>query len=216
MPSSNTTPSIAALRKLNVKQLCRDEKSLTANVALNEMPRLKDSLYEVKGDEPFKLQIEGFEDTQRTGKREQRLQLKTSGEATLQCQRCLEKLRVRLNSTASFVLVASEAEADAMEALNAQLEENDDDGEEANNEPPEPLVVTGTTDVIALLEDELLLSLPIVPMHDTCPAPLQHVNDAADDSAKHETADDGETKTQKPNPFAVLAALKRKPDDKPH
>jgi len=49
-----------------------------------------------------------------------------------------------------------------------------------------------------LLEDELLLALPLVPRHDVCPEPLARAfRDAADvaEAAEH--------------PFAALAALKQ-------
>jgi uncharacterized protein len=48
-----------------------------------------------------------------------------------------------------------------------------------------------------LLEDELLLSLPLVPMHVDCPVPLPP---AVADQPAEEGA---------PHPFAALAALKR-------
>ena len=46
-----------------------------------------------------------------------------------------------------------------------------------------------------LIEDELLLAMPIVPRHEVCPEPLvATVDELPDDPA--------------PNPFAALAALK--------
>ena len=49
--------------------------------------------------------------------------------------------------------------------------------------------------MLALIEDEVLLGLPLAPRHDDCRP------DAIE-----------KAKADKPNPFAVLAALKRKPD----
>jgi uncharacterized protein len=50
------------------------------------------------------------------------------------------------------------------------------------------------------VEDELLLALPIVPMHERCPMPLPM---AADEAPATE-------ETDRPHPFAALAALKGK------
>ena len=54
-------------------------------------------------------------------------------------------------------------------------------------------------DLRALVEDELILELPLVPRHDACPQPLpQPASDPLE--AQVEAA---------PNPFAKLAVLKR-------
>jgi uncharacterized protein len=59
------------------------------------------------------------------------------------------------------------------------------------------LALTPSLDLHALVEDELLLALPIVPRHDQCPVAVPLVFD--DESAGAEAAD---------HPFAVLAALR--------
>jgi len=61
------------------------------------------------------------------------------------------------------------------------------------------LVTAPQFDVMALLEDELLMALPLVPMHETCPVtPVFSAGDAAVEAAE-----------AKPNPFAVLGQLKK-------
>jgi uncharacterized protein len=60
------------------------------------------------------------------------------------------------------------------------------------------LVLEPRLDVGTLLEDELILGLPIVPMHRACPQPLQPPQDAVLDDAA-------------PHPFAALAALRSRP-----
>jgi uncharacterized protein len=55
-----------------------------------------------------------------------------------------------------------------------------------------------------VLEDELLMALPLVPMHEECPvAPRLQAGDLRDSDA---TGEPGEN----PNPFAALAQLKTK------
>jgi uncharacterized protein len=61
------------------------------------------------------------------------------------------------------------------------------------------MVLEPRLDVATLLEDELILSLPIVPMHPVCPEPLRPLHD---DSVLDDAA---------PHPFAALAALRGKP-----
>jgi uncharacterized protein len=55
-------------------------------------------------------------------------------------------------------------------------------------------------DFPALVEDELLMALPMVPMHDTCPESIQ-------------TQYESPHFEDKPHPFAALARLKEKGAD---
>ena len=63
------------------------------------------------------------------------------------------------------------------------------------------LVMTPQFDLLALLEDELLMALPLVPMHDECPVM------PAFNAGRLEMPDDI---PEKPHPFAALAQLKKK------
>jgi uncharacterized protein len=98
------------------------------------------------------------------------------------CQRCLAPYAQPVAVDRWFRFVADEATA---------LTEDDDAEEDL-------LVFQPRFDLHALVEDELLLALPLVPMHEQCPTPVRL--QAGDIEA---SADDG-----KPNPFAALAALK--------
>jgi uncharacterized protein len=110
------------------------------------------------------------------------LHLSASTRMALVCQRCLGPVAEPLHVARSFLFVPGEDAA-------AQLDADSDD---------DVLALTRTLDLRELVEDELLLALPLVPRHATCPEPL-HVPQGPD------IADD------KPNPFSVLAALKRGP-----
>jgi len=61
------------------------------------------------------------------------------------------------------------------------------------------LVMLPQFDLLTLLEDELLMALPLVPMHESCP--VTPVFSARDPAVEAEQA--------KPNPFAVLSQLKK-------
>ena len=64
------------------------------------------------------------------------------------------------------------------------------------------LVFQPRFDLHALVEDELLLALPLVPMHDTCPQPVVMAAGAIDDASNADAP-------PRKNPFAELARLKK-------
>lgn len=96
----------------------------------------------------------------------------------LGCQRCLQRLDQALEIDHHFQFVADEGVA-------AQL-----DGEVEHD----VLALSRELDLHGLLEDELLLGLPLVPRHDVCPQPLPMAEPAESDER---------------HPFAALAALRR-------
>jgi uncharacterized protein len=99
------------------------------------------------------------------------------------CQRCMVAYLQPLAVDRWFRFVADEATALA----------EDDACEE------DLLVWAQPFNLFELFEDELLMALPLVPMHDTCPQPVP----MAAGEAVLETA-------ESPHPFAALAALKGK------
>ena len=102
----------------------------------------------------------------------------------LTCQRCMGVVQTPLQVDQWYRLVASEDIAMAED--DASIEDL--------------LVLTPQFDLLAVLEDELLMALPLVPMHDECPelpAFSAGVIDRPSDIAG------------KPNPFAALAQLKK-------
>jgi uncharacterized protein len=80
-------------------------------------------------------------------------ELELAGTALLVCQRCLRPLQLPLGAATRIALVASEADA-------ARVPED-----------LEPMLApAGRTSIAGLLTEELLLGLPIVPLHETCAA----------------------------------------------
>lgn len=105
-------------------------------------------------------------------------------DVTLICQRCLQQVVLGLDTECDVGFVASD--------------------EAAKNLPRhyEPVILDDEAlDLHALIEDELLLALPVVPMHPmgTCQHPPGYQPDEAEP----------EEEAEKPNPFSVLAKLKR-------
>ena len=114
------------------------------------------------------------------------LEAKTS--VPLTCQRCMGTVATPLQVDQWYRFVATE------DIAMAEDDESDED----------LLVMEPQFDLLAVLEDELLMALPLVPMHDECP--VAPVLQAGEDALAREAG----VKEEKPNPFAVLAQLKKK------
>lgn len=113
------------------------------------------------------------------------MHLQASAAVPLSCQRCLGPVITPLEVDRWFRFVADEATA----------ETEDDDSEE------DVLALEPRPDLLDLLEDELLMAVPLVPMHGACPAPLPA---AADDPGALP-----EEISTPPHPFAALARLRK-------
>lgn len=111
------------------------------------------------------------------------LHLDARARVPLTCQRCLAPVQVDLLVDRWFRFVADEA--------TAEVED------EASDE--DVLVASQDFDLHALIEDELLMEIPVTPRHEECPEPARL-------SAVDPDFDAAEA--AKPNPFAVLGALR--------
>jgi uncharacterized protein len=107
------------------------------------------------------------------------LHLRAAGRIDLVCQRCLGPVPTELRAERSFAFVHGEEQA---AALDAEIEDD-------------VLALTRSLNLRELVEDELLLSMPLVPRHEVCPDPpvLEHPGDIDD---------------ERPNPFASLRGLR--------
>lgn len=176
-------------QSLEVLAFTRLGAHLQGEWPLAHMPRLADSLLPAEAPSSAAWQLQGEQIAVLGGEPEVWLHLQAQARVSQQCQRCLQAVTIDLDVDRRFRFVRSEAEA-------AKLDEESED---------DVMVLQPRLDAMELLEDELILNLPIVPRHEECPAPLR--------AAADEQADDLEPA---PNPFAALAALrKRKPADEP-
>jgi uncharacterized protein len=114
------------------------------------------------------------------------LHLEAQATIPLTCQRCLGPVATPLVVDRWFRFVADEATAAAL----------DDECEE------DLLALEPRPSLRDLLEDELLMAMPLVPMHEHCPAPVQmQAGELAEDGAP--------APDERPHPFADLARLKK-------
>jgi uncharacterized protein len=111
------------------------------------------------------------------------MHLQVQAVAWLTCQRCLQPFSEPLNIERAIRFVPTEPEAESLDA------DSEDD----------VLAMSPAPDLRLLVEDELLLALPIVPRHRSCGMPAGSGQEPADAAAA--------------SPFAALAALKSRPPE---
>jgi uncharacterized protein len=170
--------------RLDVEAFAREAGQLSGQWPLASLGRLAGSLVNVSAGEVVRWEVEGEAKTSRGGAQEACLGLQVQASLNLECQRCLEPVAEQVTLRRRFHFVPDESTAEALDA------ETDDD----------VLVLTHSLDLRALVEDELLLALPLVPRHDQCPRPL---SPAAESELPGEVAQE--------NPFGVLASLRKRP-----
>lgn len=120
------------------------------------------------------------------------LRLHIEAHPVLICQRCSDPFVFDVDSSTVLQLVRSEDELDDDLSFDAQ-------DPDVVDSLPEKVVGSHRFDLLAQVEDELILSIPYVPKHPVCSGAQAKDGDAQQASA-----------TQRPSPFAVLEQLKRK------
>ena len=155
---------------LDCLEFARSGGVLERSVGLDELLRLADLLTTTAGF--LSVRLEGWRDDEGRSW----LQLDIAGEPSLCCQRCLGEVKFPLDIRSRLQLIAAgddwpdddlvDDRADAIEAEKALA-------------------------VLSLIEDEVLLALPIAPRHEQCESP-------AADAGGHGSS-----------PFEALAALKK-------
>jgi len=148
LPQVQLSAEANALKKVD---FCAPQSYQGAGfLTMTDMPRLAKEASSVNPGDGFAWQMEThFEDSPGSEPR-QILDLALKGRLHLVCQRCLQDCAVNLDEKRRFVLVASEAEAD-----DYPLED----------EEQEPLVASQHFNLLETIEDEVLLSLPLIPKH---------------------------------------------------
>jgi len=169
-------------RKLSVAAFALEATPLEGQSPLAQLPRLADEAVQAVADRTVHFQALGSMRSDSAGAPVPWLQLKGQVEIDLVCQRCLEPVATQVQFDREFRFVESE------EAALAQDEDSEED----------LLVSSPQFDLLELVEDELLMALPVSPKHEECPGELKL---SASDA-------DFEATSERPNPFAKLAQLK--------
>lgn len=172
-------------RRLDVKAFAQAGAELQGQLPLSQWPRLlEEQMAGGRTPEPWvRWHLQGQMTPVTGGVARMGMALKAEVDLSMQCQRCLASVVQPVTAERDFVFVDDEATAEAM----------DDASEE------DVLVFSRDFDALSLVEDELILALPLVPRHEVCPQDLPAgVADEAFGAA-----------SQQPHPFAALAALKK-------
>ena len=162
------------------RKLADREATLEGKLELASLPRLCDPLADTAGTVQAKFHF--ARDEQKTVVIRSELEV----EVKMVCQRCLELVALPIRSECEYAVVRVGANTQSLPKGYDVL----DVGEE-------PLELLG------LVEEELLLALPIVPAH--APGDCQQP-DGLDEP------EPGEDEVSRSNPFSVLAQLKRDPN----
>lgn len=169
--------------RLDVRRFAEAGAELAAEAGVGQYARLLAETAGLGADRPLRWSATG--ELRNPGHLHPQVWLHLRAHATLPltCQRCLAPVEVPVAVDRSFRFVADEATA-AVE---------DDQAEE------DVLALSRSFDLAELVEDELLMALPVAPRHDTCP-------EAVPLSAGDEEFEDALSRRE--NPFAALARLK--------
>jgi uncharacterized protein len=143
-------------------------KELRGETGFAELPRLGDML--AKTDGTLAYRVRGYREDDSN-----KLEVSLRGTCILRCQRCLGMMDYPVEIVSHLKLLPAEKLAET---------EDDDEADAIEAEP--------NLDVMALIEDELLLGLPFAPKHP--------------EGECASTANDLQIKA---SPFAVLAGLKK-------
>jgi uncharacterized protein len=175
------------LRRFDVRAFSEAATSMEGLAELADMERLGQERHpDAQPVNPVRWALQGELRPGAAGKPAAWLHVLAELEFPVECQRCLGAVSVPLHVDRWFRFVEDEATA---EAEDEHCEED-------------VLALEPKPDLLALIEDELLMAMPLVPMHDACPQ-------AHGAAGSAETLRDGEGGPERPSPFASLLKLKR-------
>ncbi len=159
---------------LDAWRMVAARREFKGRIALSALPRLRDALVDAEGDVAFAL---GFD---RDAMRVPYLELKLDAELPLQCQRTLQRFLFPVRLVQRLGLVRDESE-------DAGLPEGYE---------PLPVAGDGALRPLELVEDELILAIPVVPVKPGSETVERDWPVSAEEEVRA-------------NPFAGLAALKK-------
>ena len=159
-------------------------------LTLDQLPRVAVEVADLNPDDGFEWAVNTFFDGVAGGEPRLMMDLRLAGQAHLLCQRCMRPCPIQINELRRFIFFADEAMADAYPIEDDALE---------------PLVMSPHFDLLATIEDEILLSFPLIPMH---PEGVCKAVSTSPEGAQGSTPN---STTEKPeNPFNILKNMNKK------
>jgi uncharacterized protein len=167
---------MSRLRLIDAPEFARLGRVLEGRVPLAEFERLRGGLSDSSGN--LQYRIGGVVDKRGYPA----LVLDLQARLLVTCQRCLQEMEVSVKLHNRIRLVESQQDLPLEQADETLASEED------------VVAAAGPLDVLAMIEDEMILTLPLVPRHEQC-----------------ELAGGG-IETRIESPFGVLARLKKDAD----
>lgn len=138
------------MRRIDNLQFCRDRSILSGSVRAEELTRL--ALLNCAFEEVC-FELRGAMDKHGRG----RLQLAIFGQLELTCQRCLGPLFWELDASAQYVLAS-----------------NPQDFDFAGEDEWDAIAIDRQMSIEDLIEDQVILEMPMIPRHEACDLPASN------------------------------------------
>jgi uncharacterized protein len=186
-------------RLINTSEFTRSNGQISGHVGGSELLRAADLLYQ--GRASIEWQVLGTQKKRVEGGFESYLDLTISGVSQMVCLRCLNAMEVKTQLDRRFRLAKDELHAAKLD-LEGEID---------------AIVGSERFELLDLIEDEFIMALPYSPKHDDCelpdPSAVSTDRQRASKPRKSEQIDAENSaisgQGDKPNPFRVLAQLKK-------
>lgn len=165
-------------------EFCRLGLSLDGELPLGQTPRLLEALSDASGS--LRWRATGSHRARAEGGFDDWLHLDIELACGVPCDRCLQRVAIDERASRDYLLMSDEARA---ARVDAETDEYD------------VLVADPQFDLRGLIEDEAIMMLPLVALHQACDMPEHGASAPIEDPPPH--------------PFAALAALRRGKDEEP-
>ncbi len=184
LPQVELSAEPSALKRVD---FCAPQTYVGAGfLSMSDIPRVAEEASTVNPSDGFNWSVKTHFQDSPGSEPLQILELGLKGRLHLVCQRCLQDCGVDLDEKRRFILVLTDSEADEYPV---------------EDEEQEPLVVNQHFNLLETIEDEILLSLPLIPKHPDgfCEPHASIFGGEADEESSNE----------RENPFNVLKNMKK-------
>jgi len=147
--SARPSNGVLTQTMVNSLEFARNSRFIEGNVPLKWLPNLADRLLELDGS--LAVSLEGWQSEEKF-----LLRLVIDGTLLLQCQRCLASVRLPMQVNSVLQLISTDESWPDEELMDDEI-----DAIEASE----------ALDVVGLIENEVLLALPLAPRHEYCELP---------------------------------------------
>ena len=172
-------------KSFDPRKFARQGRQFEGSLALNQFGRLVDSLVDDKGEVQVVLNFSLSENNRVV------LEGHVEAELSMICQRCLDVAAIPVRAEFSLMGVLTDEQAKALP------------------EEYEPLMFGDEpVELVPLLEEELLLAVPLVAYHSLEDCSAQQFYTTETEEEARAAAIEAEKEREKENPFNVLAKLK--------